>query len=54
MFTCLGDRVSKGGGCDASLTARTRCGWVKFGECGEFFYGKMFPLKLIGLFTIVM
>ena len=29
-FTYLGDRVSAGGGCEATVTARTRCGWVKF------------------------
>ena len=29
-FTYLGDRVSAGGGCVAAVTARTRCGWVKF------------------------
>ena len=28
-FTYLGDRVSTGGGCEAAVTARTRCGWVK-------------------------
>ena len=30
-FTYLGDRVSAGGGCEA---VRTRCGWVRFKECG--------------------
>ena len=30
----LGDWVSAGGGCEAAVTARTRCGWVKFRECG--------------------
>ena len=29
------------------MTVRTRCGWVKFGECGELLYGR-FPLRLIG------
>ena len=29
-FTYLGDRVSAGGGCEAAVTARTRCDWVKF------------------------
>ena len=24
-----------GGGCEAAVTARTRCGWIKFMECGE-------------------
>ena len=36
-FTFLGDRV--GGGCEVAVTARTRCGWVKFRECGELLYG---------------
>ena len=31
-FTYLGDRVSDGRGCEAAVTARTRCGWVKFRE----------------------
>ena len=35
MFTYLGDRFSRGGGCEGALTVRTRCGWVKFRECGE-------------------
>ena len=28
-FTYLGDKVSAGGGCEAAVSARTRCGWVK-------------------------
>ena len=28
-FTYLGGRLSAGGGCEAAVTARTRCGWVK-------------------------
>ena len=47
-FTYLGDRVSAGGGCEAAVTARTRCGWIRFWECGEFLYGRMFPLRLKG------
>ena len=47
-FTYLGDRVSAGGGCEAAVTSRTRCGWVKFRECGELLYGRRFPLKLKG------
>ena len=43
-FTYLGDRVS--GGCEAAVTARTRCGWVRFRECGELLYGRRLPLKL--------
>ena len=26
------------------MTARTRCGWATFGECGELLHGR-FPLK---------
>ena len=29
QFTYLGDRLSAGGGCEAAVTARIRCGWVK-------------------------
>ena len=38
-FTYLGDRVSAGGGCEAAVTVRTRCGWVALRECGELLYG---------------
>ena len=31
-FTHLGDRVSAAEECKAAVTARTRCGWVKFRE----------------------
>ena len=43
-FTCLSDRVSAGGGCAAAVTARTRCGWVEFGDCSEFVCGRKCPL----------
>ena len=46
-FTYLGDRVSVGGGCEAVVTAITRCGWVTLRECGELLYGR-FLLKLKG------
>ena len=39
-FTFLGDRMSAVGGCEAAVTARTRCGWVKFTECIELLYGR--------------
>ena len=45
-FTYLGDRVSAGGGCGAAVTARIRCWWVRFRECGELLYGRIFPLRL--------
>ena len=44
-FKYLGDSVSVGGECEAAVTARTRCGWVKSMECDELQYGRMFPLK---------
>ena len=52
--TYNGDRVSAGGGCEAALTARTRCKWAKLRECGELLCGRRFPLKLKGQFIRVM
>ena len=31
------------------VSARTRCGWVRFMEFGESLYGKRLPLKLKGI-----
>ena len=47
-FTCLGDRVSAGGGCEAAVTARTRFGWIKSRESGELLHGRRFALKRKG------
>ena len=47
-FTYLGEMVNAGGGCEAAVTARTRCGWVKPRECGELLHGRRFPLKQKG------
>ena len=47
-LTYLGDRMSAGGGCEAAVTARTRCGWVNIRECGKMLYGRRFHLKLKG------
>ena len=47
-FIYLGDRVSAGGECEAAVTARTRCGWVKVRKCGELLHGRRSPLKLKG------
>ena len=47
-FTYLDGRVSAGEGCEAVVTARTRCGWVMFRECSELLYGRKFPLRLKG------
>ena len=30
------------------MTARTRCGWVMFRECGELLYGWKYHLKVKG------
>ena len=47
-FTYCGDRVSAGGGCEAAVAVRTRCGWVKIRECCELLCGRGFPLNLKG------
>ena len=39
-FTYIGDRLNACGGCEAAVTAITRCGWVKFRECIELLYGR--------------
>ena len=44
-FTYLGDRVSAAGGCEAAVTARIRCWWVKLRECGELLHGRRFHPK---------
>ena len=45
-FIYLGDRVSAGGGCEAAVTVRARCGCVKSGECGELLCSRRFPQKM--------
>ena len=40
--------VRAGGGCEAAVTVRTRCEWVKVRECGELLYGRRFPLRMKG------
>ena len=47
-FAYLGDRMSPVGGCESAVTARARCGWVKFMECGELLHSRRFPLMLKG------
>ena len=44
-ITYLGDRVSAGGGCEAAVTVRSRCGRVKLRECSELLRGRRIPLK---------
>ena len=48
VFTYLCDKVSTGGGYEATLTASTRCGWVKCMKCSEMVCGRKFPLMLKG------
>ena len=38
----LGDRMSASGECEAVVTAKTRCGWVKSRECSELLHGRRF------------
>ena len=45
-FTYFRDRVIAGRGCEVAVTARTKCVWVMFRECGELLYGWRFPLML--------
>ena len=45
-FTFLGDKVSAGGGCEAAVTPRTKCGWIKLKGRGKFLHSRKFPLNL--------
>ena len=36
------------GGCEAAVTAGTRCGWCECGECGDSLHGVKIRLKLNG------
>ena len=47
-LTYLGDRVSAGGGCEAAVTARTKCGSVNIREFVELLYGGKFTIWLKG------
>ena len=47
-LTIRGDRVSSGSGCEVVVTARTRCGCVKFRKCGELLHCRRFTLRLKG------
>ena len=42
-FTYVGDTVSGSGGCEASVTARTKFGLVWLPEYGELLCGRRFP-----------
>ena len=45
-FCYLGDRLDASGESEAPVKARTRIGWMKFGECRKLFYGRKFSLKM--------
>ena len=47
-YAYLGDRVIVGRGCEATVSARTRCRWAKPRECSDLLCGWWFPLKLKG------
>ena len=47
-FCNLGDRLNSSGGCEATVTARVRTGWVRFRECGELLLRNRFPLRIKG------
>ena len=38
--------MNVGGGCEAGETARKRCWWVRFVDCGRLFNGRRFLLQL--------
>ena len=48
-FTYPGDRVSVGGGCEAVVTARTRCGLVSLGNVAVCYCMERFCIKLTGV-----
>ena len=48
-FAYIGDRGSAVRGCEAAVTARTRCTWIRFRECSDLLYGRRFPLMLKGV-----
>ena len=47
-FTYLGDRMSACEGCEAIVTARTRCWWAMSKEISELLYVVRFPQRLKG------
>ena len=47
-LTYLGAKVSAGGGCEAAVTAKSRCVRVKLMKSHEMLYGRRFPPKLKG------
>ena len=54
-FTYLGVWMSVGCGCEAVVTARTRCRWIMFREYGELVYGGRCPLNVkMAVYTIYL
>ena len=47
-FTCPGDRLNATGGCEMTVTTRSRIGWMKFRKCREILEGRRFSLKMKG------
>ena len=51
-LVCLLDRdclsLIAGGGCEAAVTGRTVCVWLRSRDCGELLYGRRFPLRQKG------
>ena len=45
-FCYLGNRLNASGRSEAAATARTRIGWLKFGECGKLLHGGKTLLKM--------
>ena len=45
-FCYLEDTLNASGGCEATVTAKVRIGWVRYMECGELLLGNRFPLKM--------
>ena len=52
-FPYLGDSVSADLVCEAAVSARARCGWVRFRESGELLYGRRCYLRQKWLFMRV-
>ena len=50
----LGEKLNAGGGCDATVNARTRCRLVKPRECSVLLYGRRIPLKAKWMIIRVM
>ena len=47
-FCYLGDKLNASGGCEATVIATVKIGWVRFREYGELLLGNRFPLKMKG------